>query len=275
MKLFRKTLSVLLAALLLGCTALVAFAADGDITVSLRVEGITENLYYGDVTVAAGATALDALKAADAASDTLTISVSESQYGTYLNGINGVFAGSQTEKGWDGWMFRVNDAAVSVGIDAYTVSDGDAVVVYYSDEFGDTGMAYPVADLSALSEGKISFTTVVTEYDENWNPTEKTVALKGYTLIWDGAKIAADADGVVTIPADKLTAGEHSVQIESYAENGLPLVLRFAPDFTVTVEAAESDGDAEGELNFFQKIINFFKDLIQKIKDFFGKLFNK
>ena len=64
MKLFKQTLSVLLAVLLLGCTALVAFAADGDLTVSMRVEGIDKCLFYGDVTVAAGATALDALKAA-------------------------------------------------------------------------------------------------------------------------------------------------------------------------------------------------------------------
>ena len=271
MKLFKQTLSVLLAVLLLGCTALVAFAAEGDITVSMRVEGIKDCLFYGDVTVADGATALDALKAADAASDDLTLTVTESEYGAYLAGINGLFAGSQTTKGWDGWMFRVNDAAVSVGIDAYTVKADDVVVVYYSDEFGETGMMYPVMDDSKLGEGKLSFTSVVTEYDENWNAVEKTVAVTGYTLIWDGQKITPDEAGVVTLTAAQLGAGDHSVQIERYAENGLPTVLRFAPDYTVTIDAKEEPA----QQNFFAKLLNAIKTFFQKIIDFFKGLFNK
>ena len=272
MKLFKQTLSVLLAALLLGCTALVAFAAEGDLTVSMRVEGIKDCLFYGDVTVADGATALDALKAADAASDDLTLTVTESDYGAYLTGINGVFAGTQTTKGWDGWMFRVNDASVSVGIDACTVKDGDKVVVYYSDEFGETGMMYPTLDDSKLGEGKLSFTSVVTEYDpETWEPTEKTVPVTGYTLIWDGQKITPDEAGVATISFGQLLGTEHSVQIERYAENGLPTVLRFAPDYTVTIEAKEEPA----QQNFFAKLLNAIKTFFQKIIDFFKGLFNK
>ena len=263
MKLFKQTLSVLLAALLLGCTALVAFAAD-EVTVSLRVEGIKDCLFYDDVTVAAGASALDALKAAEEKSETLTLTVTESTYGAYLAGINDLYAGTKTAKGWDGWMFRVNDEAISVGIDQYTVKADDAVVVYYSDEFGDTGMLYPVADTSKLAEGKLSFTATVTEYDENWNPTQKDVPVTGYTLTWDGETLTPDENGVVTIPFGKLLGTTHSVQMERYAENGLPTVLRFAPDYTLKVEHTG-----------FAKLLSFFVDFFQKIAAFFGGLFNK
>ena len=277
MKLFKKTLCVLLAALLLGCTALTAFAAEGDVTVSLRVEGITDCLFYDNVTVAADATALDALKAADAASDDLTLTVTESEYGAYLAAINGLFAGSQTTKGWDGWMFRVNDEAVSVGIDAFTVSNGDSVVVYYSDEFGDTGMLYPEINLDGLMEGKISFTSATTEYDpETWEPTVKQVPVTGYTLIWDGEKIAADEEGVAHLTEAQIADGDHSVQIERYAENGLPTVLRFAPDYGVTIGSAEDPDDSQDQpQGLFARIIAFFRNLFQKIAAFFGKLFNK
>ena len=277
MKLFKKTLCVLLAALLLGCTALTAFAAEGDVTVSLRVEGITDCLFYDNVTVAADATALDALKAADAASDDLTLTVTESEYGAYLAAINGLFAGSQTTKGWDGWMFRVNDEAVSVGIDAYTVSNGDSVVVYYSDEYGDTGMLYPEINLDGLMEGKISFTSATTEYDpETWEPTVKQVPVTGYTLIWDGEKIIADEEGVAHLTEAQIADGDHSVQIERYAENGLPTVLRFAPDYGVTIGSAEDPDDSQDQpQGLFARIIAFFRNLFQKIAAFFGKLFNK
>lgn len=281
MKLFKKTLSVLLAALLLGCTALVAFAADGDITVSLRVEGLDKCLFYDDVTVPADSTALDVLKKADASTETLTLNVSESQYGAYLNAINDLFAGSMTTKRWDGWMFRVNDVPSSVGIDAYKVEADDCIVVYYSDEYGDYGMLYPVLDESKLGEGKVSFTSTVTEYDsETGEPTEKEAAVTGYTLIWDGEEVTPDENGVVTLTEAQMTEGEHSVQIERYAENGLPTVLRFAPDYKINIAAPAQEPQEEPQnepeqQNFFVKILNAIKSFFQKIIDFFKGLFTK
>ena len=286
MKLFKKTLCVLLAALLLGCTALTALADDAETIVCVRVEGITECLYYGVVTVPAGATALDALKAAEAEDETLTLTVTESEgYGAYLLAINGLYAGSQTTKGWDGWMFRVNDEAISVGIDAYVVENGDDVVVYYSDEYGDTGMMYPEINLDDLLEGKVSFTSPVTEYDpETWEPTVTEAPVLGYTLIWDGVRITPDENGVATLTAKQIAEGDHTVQIERYAENGLPSVLRFAPGFTVSIcgddEPTDEPGDGQTDeqdqpQGFFAKLIAFFKNLFRKIANLFGKLLNK
>ena len=262
MKMFRKTLSIVMVILtVLMCLSVSAFAADT--TVKLRIEGVDKCYFYGDVKVADGATALDVLKAADAADDSLTVTIVESEYGLYLSAINGVYAGSYTEKMWDGWSYRVNDVAPTVGVDAYEVSDGDSMVMYYNDEWN-TGMQYPVAKTDKLSEGKIYFTSMDTVYDENWNATVAECAVTGYTLIWDGKKITPDAEGVCTIDASLLTAGKHTVQIEKYdAKTGLPTVLRFAPDFTVTVEGSEA------EKSFFDMIKDFFMSIIEFFRNLF------
>ena len=128
----------------------------------------------------------------------------------------------------------------------------------------------------ALADGRLSFTSVVTEYDENWNPVEKTVNVTGATLVWDGAEYTADENGVYTIPFMKLVGTEHSVQLVRTAENGLPTVLRFAPDYGVTIGSAEDPDDSQDQpQGLFARIIAFFRNLFQKIAAFFGKLFNK
>ena len=262
MKIFKKSLSVILAVLMvLTCFGAVAFAANDEITVSLRVEGIKSCLYYGDVTVNGGASVLDVIKKADSLDDTLTVSVIESQYGAYISAVNG--EKEATFKGWDGWLFRVNDVEPSSGASFVTVADGDSIVLYYGDPYG-VGMQYPTIDTNKLTEGKISFTSLDTIYDENWNPTTAEVSVKDYTLIWDGTAIKADENGVCTIPEGKLTNGNHSVQIEKAAENGCPLVLRLAPDFTVAVE--------KEAVSIFARILNALKNFFAKVVEFFKSI---
>ena len=262
MKMFRKTLSIVMVILtVLMCLSVSAFAADT--TVKLRIEGIDSCLFYGSVTVNEGKTVYDVLLKADEIDSKLTVTSYASEYGAYVDSINGITAGTYTEKKWDGWSYRVNGVAPSVGVDAYKVSDGDSMVMYYNDEWN-TGMQYPVAKTDKLSEGKIYFTSMDTVYDENWNATVAECAVTGYTLIWDGKKITPDAEGVCTIDASLLTAGKHTVQIEKYdAKTGLPTVLRFAPDFTVTVEGSEA------EKSFFDMIKDFFMSIIEFFRNLF------
>ena len=266
MKTFKKTVSVLLCAVMLLCCFVPAAFAAGNITVKLRVEGIDSCLYYGDVTVKSGSTAYDVLKAADDASSDLTVTAYDSTYGKYVAKINGISAGSYTEKAWDGWLYRVNGTEPEVGIDSFTVSKGDSVVVYYGDPYN-TGMQYPIVKTDKLSDGKLYFTSLDTVYDENWNAETKEVPITGYTLIWgwgDGQtmELTPDENGICTIPDVVLTDGEHSVQIvKTDSATGLPTVLRFAPDFTVTVKEPTS---------FFAKIFSFFQKIFNAIKKLLG-----
>ena len=261
MKMFRKTLSIVMVILtVLMCLSLSAFAADT--TVNLRIEGITECLYYGNVTVSENATVYDVLLKADKESDKLTVISTASEYGAYVDSINGITAGTYTEKKWDGWSYRVNGVAPSVGVDAYTVSAGDSIVMYYNDEWN-TGMQYPTVKTDKLSEDKIYFTSMDTVYDENWNSVVAECAVTGYTLIWDGVEVTPDENGVCTLSEKNLTAGKHSIQIKKHdAKTGLPTVLRLEPDFTVTIEK-EKKNFFDTIKDFIDMIINFFKNLFK------------
>lgn len=261
MKMFRKTLSIVLAVLtVLMCLSASAFAADAKVT--LRIEGIDKCLFYGDVTVAEGKTVYDVLLKADESDKTLTVTSYTSEYGAYIDSINGITAGTYTEKKWDGWSYKVNGESPSVGVDSYTVKAGDSIVMYYNDEWN-TGMQYPIVKTDKLAEGKIYFTSMDTVYDENWNETVKECAITGYTLIWDGKEITPDASGICTLSEKNLTAGKHTVQIKKHdAKTGLPTVLRLAPDFTVTVEEEEKSF-FDMLKDFIDMIINFFKNLFK------------
>ena len=259
MKNLKKALSVFLAAhMLFLCLALSAFAADRKITVTLRVEGIKTCLYYGKVTLDENSTALDALVQADKDSTALTVTVADSQFGAYVSAING--ESEKTFKGWDGWLYRVNDTEPQLSAAEQSVSSGDSVVFYYGDPYG-VGMQYPVINTDKLKDGIISFVSTDTAYDENWNPVTRENPVKAYTLIWGYGNgktvtVTPDENGVCTIEKEYLTNEAHSVQIERYAENGCPTVLRLAPDYTVGEKTAT----------------NIFYELIAKLRDFFSKL---
>lgn len=268
MKNLKKSIAVLLTALmLLSCFTAFAFAA-GKITVTLRIEGIKECLYYSKVTVDEGATVLDVLAQADKDSTSLTVTTVDSKYGPYISDING--ESEKTFKGYDGWLYRVNSVEPQVSASAYTVSASDSIVFYYGDPYG-VGMQYPVANISELENGKISFTSLDTEYDENWNPVQKENPVTGYTLTWTYGNgktvtLTPDENGVCTIPEEYLTSGAHGVQIERYAANGCPTVLRFASDYFVGKKTSSNIlNDLVAKIKaFFNQIVEFFKSLFTK-----------
>ena len=261
MKMIKKSLSILLVVtMLLSSFALCSVAAD-DVNVSLRIEGIDKCLFYGNVTVAADATVLDAIKAADQADDSLTATIVDSDYGPYLVDINGIVAGTYTDMMWDGWSYTVDGISPDVGVSAYKVENGDVVVLYYGDPWN-TGMQYPVINTEKLADGNVSFTSMDTVYDENWNAVTKEVAVTDYVLTWGykggTVEITPDENGVCKVPYKYLTMGKHTVQIEKYdAKTGLPTVLRYAPDFSV-------------EISFFDGIVALFKMIFEAITSIFA-----
>lgn len=269
MKNLKKSLSVILSAMMLFmCLVLPAVAAEEKITVTLRVEGIKACLYYGKVTLDAGSTALDALIRADEDSNELTVTVTDGQFGAYVSAVNG--ENEKTFSGWDGWLYRINDTEPQLSAAQQKISSGDSVVFYYGDPYG-IGMQYPVINTEKLREGMISFTSTDTAYDENWNPVECENTVMDYTLTWgygNGKTVTVipDENGVCTIEKEYLTNETHSVQIERYAENGCPTVLRLAPDFTVGEKTTS---------NFFRQLFEKLKDFFSRLADFFKNIFNK
>lgn len=225
----KKIISAIAAfAVVLSSLVVSPFAAD-EKTVSLRIEGKSETYFYGDVTTNAS-TVAELMNEVDAANDNLTIT---NPTGTYITAINGDVEETVENKNYYGWMDLVNGVAQSVGIGEQQIKDGDVIVFYYADEYGSHGFAKPVADLSKLGDREITFTSDA--HDKDFNPI--TVPVEGAKVTWDGKEYVTDADGKIVIDKADFTVGDHSVGISKVAEDGVPLVLRFASDYKITVTA--------------------------------------
>lgn len=228
----KKIISAIAAfAVVLSSLVVSPFAAD-EKTVSLRIEGKSETYFYGDVTTNAS-TVAELMDEVDAANDNLTISKQSGKYGDYIDAINGDKEKSIEPAKGDGWMYIINGVAPSVGIGEQQIKDGDVIVFYYSDEYGSHGFAKPVADLSKLGDREITFTSDA--YAEDFSLI--TVPVEGAKVTWDGKEYVTDADGKIVIDKADFTVGDHSVGISKVAEDGVPLVLRFASDYKITVTA--------------------------------------
>ena len=219
-------------------------------TVKLRIEGINENLFYDDVTVPCTSehlTVQDLIIYADEQNDGLTV-VGATGASPYITNVNGDVAG--TFNGWDGWLYTVNGEEPSVGINGYELTEGDSVILYFGDPYG-VGMQYPKVDLSEINKRIIKFTSTDTTYDLDWNPVVVENPVAGATVTFEGQTYITDAEGKITIERSLLTEGAHAVQIDKKAEAGLPLVLRFAPDFTIDIPLITripGDMDDDGEI---------------------------
>lgn len=246
--------------LVLSFSAL-SFAASDEISVSLRVEGVKECVYYNTVTVEKGATVLDVITTADKNSDKLDVTVIPSDHGPYIYAVNGIIAGSYTAKKWDGWSYMVDGKSPKDdGVSQYTVSNGNSIVLYYADPWN-TGMQYPTVNTRSIAFGKISFTSLDTVYDAEGNYSEKECPVTGYTFYFgtdDGTiELQPDENGVCKIPYKYIKEGKHTVQIAKYDEKtGLPTVLRYAPDYTV--EVGIIDEFISSILSVIESIISLF-----------------
>ena len=81
-----------------------------------------------EVDVPEGATAYDALVATG-----VDVNASDSEYGMYVQGINGLAGGDFGDM--SGWMFEVNGEMAEVGCSEYQLADGDVVTWIYVTEF--------------------------------------------------------------------------------------------------------------------------------------------
>ena len=276
MKTLKKSVSLILALVMLMSTCCAFASAASDIKVNVRVEGISDTLAYGNVTVPAGSSVLDVIKKADSVSSKIKVTIINGAYGAYVTAVNG--EKEKTFGGYDGWNYRVNGVSPSVSMDQYIVKSGAKIVLYYGDPYG-KGMQYPVADTSMLGAGYLSFKSTDTIYDEYGMPHEVESVITGYVLEWglEGGgtvDLYPDENGLVCIDKSFLTKGEHSVQIIKTDDSGMPLVLRLAPDYTVNVTNIVGDKSENPAVNviyqmkdFIEQIIQFIKEIVQAFKN--------
>lgn len=233
--------SVLAAAVAAGTLSVSAFAADEkEMQITLRIEGIKENLFYNTAVVPYSTESLtvqDALMYFDEQSDDITITGVENGWITAVNNdVQGTFGG------WDGWLYRVNGIEPNDAVSGYNLSDGDSIVLYYGDPYG-AGMQYPTVDRSKISEGVLTFTSEDTVYDSNYDPTTVVNPVADMTVTWsyDGGTVdyITDDNGSVKIDDKYITEGSHGVAAEKVSDEGMPLILRLEPDYSVEITASD------------------------------------
>ncbi len=235
-KIFKSVVAGIICVVLISIS-LVSFTSAEELSVNVRIEGISENLFYGDVAVTftEELTVKDVLIFIDENYEEITITGADVNFVTLVNSDS-----SGTFGGYDGWFYMVNSQIPAVGIGDYVLTGGEKVVLYYADGL----TQIPSADVSRISEGVIKFTSDDTTYDDDWNATVTTNPVTGATVTWGSgdtrATYTTDANGEVTIASQYLIPGEYKIQIEKYDDNDvegkfLPLVLRFADDFTVEI----------------------------------------
>ena len=269
MKALKKSVSLLLALIMLMSACCAFASAASYIKVNVRIEGINDKLFYGNVTVPSGATVLDAIKQADSVSSKIKVTVKNGAYGAYVTAVN-----SEKEKtfgGYDGWNYRVNGVDPSVSMDKYKVKSGAKIILYYGDPYG-KGMQYPVADTSMLAAGYLSFKSTDTVYRADGTTKTTKSIITGYILEWglgNGATVDLypDENGLVYIDKEFLTKGEHSVQIIKTDDSGMPLVLRFAPDYMINVTEIADEKSDNPTINAIYEMRDFIEQIIAFIKE--------
>lgn len=230
-----------------GVFSISAFADnEKQMSVTVRIEGISKNLYYNTVDIpytGENLTVQNALMYVDQQSDDITITGVENGWITAVNDEKQASFG-----GWDGWLYTVNGVSPTDTVNDHMLSDGDSVVLYYGDPYG-VGMQYPEIDTSKITDGILTFTSKDTSYDADYNPTVVTNPVKDAKVelgTEDGSiSYTTDENGSINIDDKYLTEGNHSISISKVSENGLPLVLRFAPDRTVAFPSKPQEPSSE------------------------------
>jgi hypothetical protein len=212
--------------------------APKNVTTQLSVEGPQGPI--GEVTLKASNT-LDALKQFTA-DHNIPLDITESSFGSYVSGINGVSAG--TFGGW--WSFVVSRNGQwidpGVGMEAFELQESDHVLVYYA------GVTTQVVDSLKVSASQPqpgqAFTVTVTQKKWVWNNTTFTsdpvtspaagvrVSVGGITQTTDNQGVASFADG--------LSANTYTITVTGYITDSTPSVARYTQSLVVATPSAKA-----------------------------------
>lgn len=195
---------------LLLLSALPTRAAE-NMRVSVRIEGVSKTYFSGDVTLAAGSNAMQAVVAA---AEAASISLTGAENG-YISAVADETAGAFG--GWDGWMYRVNGKDQPVGLGDYTLAEKDSVVLFYG--------GYPTQFPRMSLEGTVlTFVSDDLAYDDNYNATLVVAPIVGATVTVGDRTFVTDDKGQVDIGA--LADATYPVQITKKDASGAPVVVR-------------------------------------------------
>lgn len=164
--------------------------------------------------------------------------VKDSQYGSYIQSIDGLTGGKYG--GYDGWSFAVKRGGEwdwpSVGIGEYDLSSSDEVVVFY----GGDQTELPVIEVSpAQPTAGSAFTVTVSKQHWDWAAWQfVTSKAEGVTVAVGGKQATTNASGVASFSG--LAKGSYVLEVKRYADNAPPAIVR--AEQTLTVRESGSGG---------------------------------
>lgn len=233
----RSLLFFILITCLVAALAVPAMASERAVTV--RIEGATNTIFFGEIEMDAQKTysVLDILKEVNEADNGVTI---EGLAAGYISAVNDETS-ARTPEGWDGFGVRIDGVYLSFDRLATTrATKGSEILVYYADEFG-AGLLIPKVDESNIRRGELRFFAEVPE--ENGGFVIEPIA--GAEVHWycgDAyATYVTDEEGKIKIEDTLLMSGDHRIAISKVNESGVPVVLRLSPDYTVNIPTDVGD----------------------------------
>ncbi len=250
-KKFVKFLSLVLTVMVLFTCFITASATDEEtpapeekITVSLRVEGLTENLANKTVKVTKSSTVKEVLLSAN-------ISIEIAEDGKTITSIlrEGTVLGSV-------WQYAVDGVIKTEAIDTATIENDAKLVVFNAAE--NAVMPSFKADEIALS-GVIEFIGT----DKNGTTAPIANAKVSWETKSGDAMYTTDAAGKVYLSQDVLSEGKHTLKISAVNDNNIPTVVRLeAGSF---VDVPEVEGKDDEFQTFFEKAYNFLYSILKGV----------
>ncbi len=206
---------------------------EGDITVFLRVEGINESIYSGEINSPASGnpTALDKLTGA-LHQEGINYETGELNGNIMITSIDGEEAGTFGED--DGWLFMVNNEMTNVGAAEYQMEDNDELVFFYGGFPPATLIPQVEIEPSPAMVGENFKVTVTSTYTEHHTEEMVTTAIEGAAVYFEGREFFTDDEGRSEIRGVDYT-GEYILQVRKEREDGFPALVRTGDSLKVKV----------------------------------------
>ena len=212
---------------------LIAKELDQAVPVSVRVEGPHGNILYNDAFVVRGSQSL--LTVFDAITQALIHSAVpfEAQGMGILSIDNIENDSSDMTSGY--WMYTINkEKYLNGGMPGPTtiIEENDEIIVYYG-----WNATYPFVDSELQQNGDVKLTFTSYQYSGNDSVLRP---IEGLSVFWAMGtdkeySTNTDEDGVATIPVEYADEGSYTLQIEKIGDDDLPLVIRLAPGYEITI----------------------------------------
>jgi hypothetical protein len=221
---------------------LIAKELDQAVPVSVRVEGPHGNILYNDAFVVRGSQSL--LTVFDAITQALTHS--DVPFAATVNGF--ILSINHIENDDDilgYWLYTLNKEQYLNGSDwvlpTTQIQENDVIIVYYG-----MNASYPFVESELQPNGDVKLTFTSYQYDDDGYKV--LLPIEELSVFWGMGtdkeySTNTDENGVATIPREYAVEGSYTLQINKTDDYDMPLVIRLAPGYEITITSEGAGGN--------------------------------